>query len=54
MPLKSRVVNKDESRLTKAVADALGAQRVATLTELASRVTALRRMSEAWEPVKCY
>ncbi|MGA6172167.1 hypothetical protein ACPEIF_18220 [Streptomyces sp. NPDC012600] len=39
-------MNKDESGLTKAVADALGTQRTAALTELAGRVTALRRMSE--------
>ncbi|MFK4799167.1 hypothetical protein ACI3K5_10805 [Streptomyces sp. MPA0124] len=36
----------DEPGLTKAVADALGAQRTAALTELTERVTALRRMSE--------
>ncbi|MEV5525937.1 hypothetical protein [Streptomyces prunicolor] len=39
-------MDKDESGLTKAVADALGAQRTAALMELASRVTTLRRMSE--------
>lgn len=46
MPLRFRAVDKDESGLTKAVADALGAQRTAALAELASRVAALRRMSE--------
>lgn len=46
MALRSRAVNKDESGLTKAVTDALGAQRTAALTELAGRVTALRHLSE--------
>lgn len=46
MPLRSRAVNMDESGLTKAVADALGAQRTAALTELTERVTALCSMSE--------
>lgn len=46
MALVSRTVSKDESGLSKAVADALGAQRTAALTALASRVTTLRRMSE--------